>query len=265
MGRMSKLPTLFLSHGAPNLALRASPTRAFLEGLGASLPRPDAILVMSAHFEAPEHFVVANEKPDVIYDFSGFEQELYSMRYEAPGAMALALEAADLAAKAGFKSHAATGRGFDHGTWVPLRLAYPQADIPVAQIAIERGADGRHHADLGLALSSLREKNVLIVGSGALTHNLRAYFRGGYAKDAPAPAWVDAFGDWICDRATAGDLDSIADTMVAAPHAQENHPSDEHFLPLPFAMGAAGPGGKGTRLYAGRENGVLLLDAYRFD
>ncbi len=262
---MTTFPTLFVSHGAPNLAIHASSTRTFLEGLAATLPRPDAILVMSAHFEAHEHFVVANETPGVIYDFSGFEKELYSMRYDAPGAMTLAVEAAELARRAGFKSAPATGRGYDHGVWVPLKLAYPAADIPVAQIAIARGADGRHHAALGRALEPLRHRNVLIVGSGALTHNLQAYFRGGYAKDAPAPDWVEAFGDWIREKAEAGDADAIADYMTAAPHARDNHPSDEHFLPLPFAMGAAGPGARGQRIHAGRENGVLMLDAYRFD
>lgn len=262
---MTTFPTLFVSHGAPNLALHASPTRSFLEGLAATLPRPDAILIMSAHFEAREHYVVANEQPSVIYDFGGFEEELYSMRYDAPGAMALAQEAATLAQTAGFKAHAATGRGYDHGTWVPLRLVYPAADIPVAQIAVEHGADGRHHAALGRALAPLRHRNVLVIGSGALTHNLQAYFRGGYAKDAPAPDWVEAFGDWVCEKAEGGDTDAIADYMTAAPHARDNHPSDEHFLPLPFAMGAAGEGAKGTRIHAGRENGVLMLDAYRFD
>ncbi len=261
---MTKLPTLFVSHGAPNMVLYDSPARTFLQGLAATLPRPEAILVMSAHFETNEPIVVANEKPDMIYDFGGFERELYSMRYDAPGAMPLVVEAAQLAQTAGMSARAATGRGYDHGTWVPLMLMYPAADIPVAQISVQPHQDGAHHAALGRALAPLREKGVLIVGSGSLTHNLQAFFRGNYAADAPAPDWVSDFDEWVRDRAESGDLAAIADYEKAGPHARENHPSPEHFLPLPFAFGAAGDGGRGERIHASHQNGVLMLDAYRF-
>ena len=265
MSGMAKLPTFFVSHGAPNMIIHDSPARDFLASLGKSLPRPDAILVMSAHFETAEPIVVANEKPDMIYDFGGFEPELYTMRYDAPGAIPLAIEAAGLAAGAGFKAQAATGRGYDHGTWVPLKLIYPDADIPVAQLSVQSRKDGAHHARLGLALSTLREKNVLVIGSGGMTHNLRAYFQGDYAPDAPAPDWVVDFDEWICGKAEAGDLDAVADYARAAPHARENHPSPEHFLPMPFAFGAAGAGAKGERIHHSHQNGVLMLDAFRFD
>jgi 4,5-DOPA dioxygenase extradiol len=260
-----KLPTLFVSHGAPNMVLHDSPARAFLKGLGASLPRPDAILVMSAHFETREPFVVADEKPETIYDFGGFEQELYSMRYDAPGAMALASEAAKLAQGRGLAVRAATGRGYDHGTWVPLILMYPEADIPVAQISVQPRENGAHHAELGKALGALREQGVLVVGSGGLTHNLRAYFQGRYAEDAPAPDWVADFDEWVRDRAEAGDLAAIADYDRSGPHARDNHPSPEHFLPFPFAFGAAGDGAKGERIHTSHQNGVLMLDAYKFE
>ena len=262
---MTKLPTFFVSHGAPNMILHDSPARWFLSGLAGNLPRPEAILVMSAHFETNEPIVVANEKPDMIYDFGGFEPELYTMRYDAPGAVPLAVEAARLAQGAGLKAQAATGRGYDHGTWVPLKLIYPEADIPVAQISVQPRKDGGHHAALGRALSALREKGVLILGSGGMTHNLQAYFRGNYAVDAPAPDWVADFDEWIRDKAEAGDIAAIADYARAAPHARENHPSPEHFLPMPFAFGAAGEGAKGERIHHSHQNGVLMLDAYRFD
>jgi 4,5-DOPA dioxygenase extradiol len=262
---MTKLPTFFVSHGAPNMLLHDSAVRSFMLSLGQSLPRPDAILVMSAHFETDRPFVVANEKPEMIYDFGGFEPELYKVRYDAPGATPLAIEAADLARNAGLDAQAATGRGFDHGTWVPLKLIYPDADIPVAQISVQSRESGAHHARLGRALAPLREKNVLVIGSGGVTHNLQAYFRGNYAKDAPAPDWVEDFDEWVRDKAEAGDLDAIADFETAAPHARENHPSPEHFLPMTFAFGAAGEGAKGRRVHHSHQNGVLMLDAYRFD
>lgn len=261
---MTTLPTLFVSHGSPNMVLHESPARSFLQQLGATLPRPDAILVMSAHFETREPVVVANEKPDMIYDFSGFEPELYTMRYDAPGAIALALEAARLGREAGLAVHAATGRGYDHGTWAPLKLIYPGADIPVAQISTQPLESGAHHAALGRALAPLREQGVLVIGSGSLTHNLRAYFHGRYAMDAPAPEWVIDFDEWVRDRAEAGDLDAIAGYDRAAPHAHENHPSPEHFLPFPFAFGAAGEGARGQRIHASHQGGVLMLDAYSF-
>ena len=261
---MTKLPTLFVSHGAPNMILYASPARDFLTGLAATLPRPDAILVMSAHFETDQPVVVANAKPEMIYDFGGFERELYSMRYDAPGATALAVEAAALAQQAGLNAIAATGRGYDHGTWAPLKLIYPDADIPVAQISVQPQKNGAYHATLGRALAPLREKGVLILGSGGATHNLQAFFRGAYAKDAAAPAWVQDFDDWVCQKAEAGDLDAVAAYDTAAPFARENHPSADHYLPLPFAMGAAGEGAKGELMHSSCQYGVLMMDTYAF-
>lgn len=261
---MTKLPALFISHGSPNLILHDSPARSFLAGLGKSLPRPEAILVMSAHFETDRPFVVANEKPEMIYDFSGFEPELYKLRYEAPGSVPLAIEAADLARSAGIEAQAATGRGFDHGTWVPLMLMYPEADIPVAQISVQPHLSGAHHAALGRALAPLRERGVLLLGSGSLTHNLHAYFRGNYPKDAAAPDWVRDFDEWVLERAEAGDLDAISRYDSAGPFARENHPSPEHFLPFPFAFGAGGEGARGERIHTSSQSGVLMLDAYSF-
>ena len=265
IGSMTKFPTLFISHGSPNMILHASPARDFLSGLGKTLPRPDAILVMSAHFETDQPVVVADEQSKMIYDFGGFEPEMYTMQYPAPGALGLAVEAAQLVENAGFKAVAASGRGYDHGTWVPLKLIYPDADIPVAQISVQPHRGGAHHAAVGRALSALREKGVLVIGSGGATHNLRALYMGGYTDEDPAPAWVADFDEWVRDKAEGGDLDALADFERSAPFARENHPSPEHFLPMPFAFGAAGEGAKGERIHASVQRGVLMLDAYRFN
>ncbi|WP_294535725.1 class III extradiol ring-cleavage dioxygenase [uncultured Rhodoblastus sp.] len=256
---MTKLPSLFISHGAPNLVLYESPTRDFLSALGGLLPRPRAILIMSAHFETPAPTFEAGERPGMIYDFGGFEPELYRMTYPAPGAREVALRAMELAQKAGLAPQNATGRGYDHGTWIPLMLLYPNADIPVATLSVQPQLGGAHHLALGRALEPLREEGVLIIGSGGATHNLRAFF-GGDRDTAP---WVKSFNEWLCERAEAGDEQAIAHWRLG-PDALKNHPTPEHFQPFPFAFGAGGPGATGRRLFHDYV-GPISLDAYAFD
>jgi 4,5-DOPA dioxygenase extradiol len=256
---MTKLPSLFISHGAPNLALYESPTRDFLSGLGQSLPRPQAILIMSAHFETATPTFEAGEQPGMIYDFGGFEPELYRMTYPAPGAPELAFKAAALAEKAGLAPQISKGRGYDHGTWVPLKLLYPQADIPVATLSVQSRLGGAHHVALGRALAPLREEGVLIIGSGGATHNLRAFFGGG----EDTPSWVKSFNEWLFAKAEAGDEEAIAHWTLG-PDALKNHPSPEHFMPFAFAFGAGGAGAKGKRIFDAYV-GPLSLDAYAFE
>ncbi|MBV1705423.1 MAG: dioxygenase [Hyphomicrobiales bacterium] len=267
---MSKtLPSLFLSHGAPNIVLHPTPAhkfmRAFGEELVAEFDRPKSILVCTAHFETAQPTLTADRKPAMIYDFGGFEPELHRWRYDAPGAPDVAARAVSLLDAAGLHARAVTGRGFDHGTWTPLSLLFPKADIPVAQISVQPQLTGAHHVAMGRALASLRDEGTLIVGSGSATHNLGAFFRGGYKPDSPAPDWVETFAGWVHEKAEAGATDDIAAFETKAPFARENHPTPEHFLPLPFAMGAAGPGAKGKRVHSSHEYGVLVMDAYRFD
>lgn len=261
---MAPLPTLFLSHGAPNLLIQESPAKSFLQKLGAEIERPRAILVCSAHFEMPVPALTADAHPDMIYDFSGFEDELYQMTYPALGAPGLAAVAADLLAEAGFEPQEVTGRGYDHGAWVPLKLIYPDADIPVVELAVQRNGGTGHHIEMGRALAPLRDHGILIVGTGSVTHNLEAIFKNRLALDAIPPEWVTRFADWVRDKTEAGALDDIADWLGLAPNAKQNHPTPEHFLPLPFAMGAAGAGAKGKRLHASYQYGVLAMDAYLF-
>ncbi len=256
---MTSPPSLFISHGAPNLLLCDSPTRRFLRRLGEELPRPKAILVMSAHFETASPTFEAGSRPGMIYDFGGFEEELYRMSYPAPGAPALAEQAAALATNAGFAAEISRGRGFDHGAWVPLMLLFPQADVPVAALSVQPRQSGAHHLGLGRALAPLREEGVLILGSGGATHNLGAFFGGGAEK---TPDWAESFNQWICERAEAGDEGAVAE-WEKGPEARRNHPTPEHFQPFPFAFGAAGPGGKGKRLHRDFI-GPISLDAYAF-
>lgn len=265
---MTAFPALFISHGAPNLVLHESPAHDFFASFGEALTkehgRPKAILVASAHFEMTIPSFSADETPGMLYDFNGFEDELYRKVYPAPGSPELSAIAARLLAQSGFSVQRIAGRGFDHGVWVPLSLLFPQAEIPVVQMAIVPHQGAGYHIALGRALAPLRSHGVLIIGSGSLTHNLTEIFHGGHAFDAPAEDWVEAFRGWVLTKAEAGALDDIADYRQLAPHAQKNHPTEEHFLPLPFAFGAAGQGAKGKRVHASVERGVMAMDAYMF-
>jgi 4,5-DOPA dioxygenase extradiol len=261
---MTQLPTIFVSHGSPMLALQDSPARRFLEGLGRGLPRPTAIAVVSAHWEtrgAPAVSLAA--MPETIHDFGGFPQALFDIQYPAPGAPAVAERAAALFAEAGIPVGRSAERGLDHGAWVPLTLMYPQADVPVLQISIVRGAGPEAHQQLGQALQQLRREGVLVLASGSLTHNL--YEFRGQPVDAPAPGWVSEFEAWMRDKLVADDRDALLNYRRLAPMAEKNHPTEEHLLPLFVAMGAAGPGARAELLHTSFEHGVLAMDAYAFN
>jgi len=260
---MTPLPTLFVSHGAPNLVLHATEAHKFLANFGAKLPRPKAILVVSAHFMTAEPALSADARPGTIYDFGGFEPELYQLTYTAPGAPDLAAECAGILASHGLPARAVANRGFDHGTWVPLMLMYPEAEIPVLQLSVQPKAGPAHHLALGAALADLAGQGILVIGSGALTHNLHEVFSGRHAPDGPAPDWVRQFGEWMREAVERDDRDALLNYRKAAPYAVENHPTEEHLLPLFAAMGAAG-GRPGRRLHTSAEYGVLMMDVYAF-
>jgi 4,5-DOPA dioxygenase extradiol len=259
-----RMPSLFISHGSPMLAIEPSPARDFLSGYGRSLGKPRAIVIASAHFNANRPAVVTDAHPGMIYDFGNFDRKLFEMVYSAPGEPAVAARALELLAAAGLGPARVGERGYDHGTWVPLMLLYPDADVPVVQISVQPQLGAGHHLAVGRALAPLADEGVLVIGSGSLTHNLQEFFAGGLAPDAPAPNWVAAFEDWVYDKTTAGAVDDLVHYRERAPFARENHPSEEHFLPLHVAVGAGGKSGKGTRIHASHRNGVLSMDAYAF-
>jgi 4,5-DOPA dioxygenase extradiol len=257
------LPSLFLSHGAPTLPLTDTPARAFLQELGGMLPRPKAILVVSAHWETAVPTVSAVERNDTIHDFFGFPRALYELRYPAAGSPSVAARVVELLGSRGFECKTDHARGLDHGAWVPLLLMYPQADIPVLQLSIQPQLGTRHHVLMGRALSSLREEGVLIIGSGSLTHDL-SEFRGHGPND-PAPEWVNSFADWIHASLTSGATDALIDYRRRAPFATKNHPTEEHLLPLHAALGAAGDKPRTERLHASSTYSILRMDVYAFD
>ncbi|MBN9027062.1 MULTISPECIES: DODA-type extradiol aromatic ring-opening family dioxygenase [Kaistia] len=261
------LPTFFLSHGSPMLALTDTPAHRFLQNFASTIARPRAVLVVSAHFETEQPTVVADPHPEMIYDFRGFPRPLYEINYPAPGDAAVAAEVADELRAAGLPVDVAPKRGFDHGTWIPLSLVWPDADVPLVQLSIQPHRDAAHHLALGRAIAALREQDVLVIGTGAATHNLRVLFRnpGGMpAVDAEPVAWAREFADWVADTAAAGDADALVDYRARAPHAVMAHPEDDHFMPFFVALGAAGEGAKGERIHNSYEYSALSMDMYRF-
>lgn len=260
---MSPLPTLFLSHGSPMLAIQDSPARRFLQSLGKSLERPKAIIVVSAHWETRGGPAVSlAQLPETIHDFGGFPRALFEMQYPAPGAPEAAERTAALLEAHGIPAGRSAQRGLDHGAWVPLSLMYPEANIPVAQLSVVHGASPAEQDRIGQALAALRGEGVLLVGSGSLTHNL--YEFRGQGVDAPVPHWVSEFEAWMKARLETGDRAALLDYRRAAPFAAQNHPTDEHLMPLFVAMGAAGTDARANLLHASFEHGVLAMDAYAF-
>ena len=255
-------PAIFLSHGAPTLPLVDAPARDFLRGLGRQLGRPRAILVASAHWETSVPTLSSVARNTTIHDFRGFPRALYELRYEPPGAPEIAEQATDLLCAAGLASWLDHARGLDHGAWVPLLLMYPDADIPVLQVSVQPQFGPAHHLQLGRALAPLRDQDVLIVGSGSFTHDL-SRFRGA-ELDAPAPLDVVAFAEWFDQAITERRTCDLLTYRQRAPHAAEQHPTEEHLLPLHVAMGAGGTDPRPERLHASAMHSVLRMDAYAF-
>jgi 4,5-DOPA dioxygenase extradiol len=266
------LPSLFVSHGSPMLALEPGATGAFMRELGpaidAAFGRPRAIVVASAHSLTREPVLLAAERHDTVHDFGGFPQPLYELRYDAPGAPALAPRAAQLVRDAGLPVHVVPEGGLDHGMWVPLRFAYPDADVPVLPLAFPANWSPRQLFALGQALAPLRDEGVLVLGSGSITHNLRLVFsRNAHADTAregqPEMPESAAFRGWFAERSAARDTEALFDYRKQAPHAATMHPSDEHLLPWYVAAGA-GQEGPMQRVHDSVTMGCLGMDAYAF-
>lgn len=252
-------PTLFLSHGSPMTAIERNPTHEFLVGLGMGLARPKGVVCISAHWETEKPRITMARKPDLIYDFGGFPDALYRVKYPAPGSPDLAGRVATVLADAGMASLLDPVRGLDHGCWAPLMLVFPAADVPIVQLSIQPEQTTDHHLKVGRALAKLRRENVLVVGSGNATHNLMAW-RGSVA---PPPDWVTAFSRWLDETVLAGNSDALARYREQAPFAERNHPTEDHYLPLLHAIGAAGPDAKARKIHAGYD-GPLDMASYAF-
>jgi len=258
---MNSLPTLFLSHGSPMMALAECTTTQFFKTLGAELSRPRAILAVSAHWDTAQPAASISTQPETIHDFYSFPKPLYELRYAAPGAPDVAKRVAALIDNAGLGPTMLDERGLDHGAWTPLRFMYPAHDIPVTQLAVQSNLGAKHHYDIGRALAPLADEGVLILGSGGVSHNLREW--RSVPPGAP-PAWMSEFVEWVRNALETRDHAALVDYVEQAPHAARNHPTDEHFLPLFVALGAAGANARITRELKGETDRALSLDGYVF-
>jgi 4,5-DOPA dioxygenase extradiol len=228
-----RAPVVFVAHGAPSLALQNDAVTRALRTFGETLDGARAIAVVSAHWETRGGIRVnAVAKPEVIYDFGGFSPELYTMRYDAPGDPELAREIATL-----LGASLETARGWDHGLWVPLMHIRPRADIPVVEISLPSPSAGEDLLRIGAALAPLRDRGIVIMGTGGIVHNLRRINFAGV--DAPAEEWAKAFDGWVAERVESRDYAALANYQ-RAPNAREAVPTPEHYQPLLVAAGAAG-------------------------
>jgi len=255
---VAALPVLFLSHGSPMHAIEPGAVREVWQRIARELPRPKAILIASAHWETDIPAVTAAAKPETIHDFYGFPKPLYEIQYPAKGNPDLAVRSIDLLVQSGMKATADPARGLDHGAWSPLLHMYPKADVPVVQVAVQTALGPRHHLEVGRALAPLAAEGVLIIGSGHMTHNLRDRGDGGPAT------YAREFQSWVKERIDRHALDELADYRRLSRDGVRAHPTDEHFLPLFIALGAAPQKYKAERLYDGIEMSALAMDAYRF-
>ena len=257
-----RMPTVFVSHGSPMLAIDDSEAHRFLGTYGDKLGRPRAILVLSAHFVAPAVTVTSAVAPETIHDFGGFARALYEMTYPAPGSPDLANEIAGLLDVAGVPVNLTAARGLDHGAWIPLTLMYPEAEIPVVQLSIDPQRGPEYHFTMGRHLAPLRDRGVLIMGSGGITHNLRELnWEGADAEVAP---WAASFNEWVADAIADGRIDDLLAYRERAPHAAKNHPTEEHFFPLLCVLGTAAGDDRRERVHHSYTMGALSMDAYQF-
>lgn len=252
-------PSLFISHGSPMLALQPGESGPALARLAAEMPRPRAIVMVSAHWESQELLVNANPQPETWHDFGGFPAALFAVQYPAAGLPELSSEVVALLNAAGLPAKTNTQRPFDHGVWVPLSLMYPGADIPVVQVSLPTRSGPALQTRVGKALASLREQGVLIIGSGSITHNLGEL--DWHAGSESVEPWAKAFRDWMIEKLADNDEAALHDYRSQAPNAVRSHPSDEHLLPLYFARGA---GGAFSVAHKGFTMGALGMDIYRF-
>lgn len=231
--------------------------------IAGSLPRPRAVLMVSAHWETSLPMLSGADRLETIHDFGGFPESLYKLRYDAPGSPDLAREAAALLREAGISPSINGCRGIDHGAWVPLRWMYPAVDVPVVQLSVQSGLGTAHHLQVGRALQALTARDVLVIGSGHVTHNLRDWMTTRGARE-PLD-YVAAFSNWLLHKLASHDEQALLHYREQAPGAVRAHPTEEHLLPLFVALGAGGAMPAVQQIYAGMEGAALSMDAYRFD
>ena len=259
-GSLAVQPALFVSHGSPMVALDSDGYPKALRAFGEGVAAARALVVVSAHWETPgEVRVTAWQQAPLIHDFYGFPEALYRLRYPAPGEPALAADVVERLKVAGLPAVADPERGLDHGAWVPLLHAFPQAKLPVVQVSMPAGAGPAEVARLGEVLRPLRAQGVLLMGSGGIVHNLRRLtFQ---EKEASVEPWAQAFDGWVAAKLEARDFSGLRQ-WLDAPNARLAHPRAEHLMPLYFVLGAALPEDRLTPVFEGFHHGTLSMRSF---
>lgn len=261
---MTQTPSaLFVPHGAPTFALNPGAAGAALSTLAASLPLPRAIVIVSAHWDTAEPTVGFAERPETIHDFWGFPEALYALRYPATGCREASEEVVAALQAAGLPVATDASRGLDHGAWVPLRLMFPDAEVPVIPLSIQSRSGPEQAYRLGQALAPLTAKGFLVIASGNVTHNLRDYQMAA-RSGGQTPAYVREFSDWLASRVAERNIPTLLDYRRQSPGGLQAHPSEEHLLPFYVALGAGGENARADRFHAGIDDYVIAMDAYAF-
>ena len=232
-----RMPVLFVGHGSPMNAIEDNRWNRGFTALRDLLPRPAAILAISAHWYVKGSYVTANTQPPTLHDFGGFPQALHDIDYPAPGDLDLVESVRELLGKTHIQL--SDGWGLDHGVWSVLRCMYPQADIPVVQLSIDRELDVRQHFSIGQSLAELRNKKILIMASGNVVHNLQDAFQQMQSGTAATPDWASRFDEAVKQAVLEHDIEMLLSLWPNSPYAQQAHPTPEHWLPLIYAIGAA--------------------------
>jgi len=257
--RQTVMSPVFLAHGAPTLAVRDTPASRFLKTFGQGLARPRFILILSAHWETEGLKISAPGPLRTYHDFRGFPAELYDISYPAMAEETGVQEVLSVLTAAGISAELDGDWGLDHGAWVPLSLAFPKAEVPIVAISLPQNSTPASVYALGAAVAPLTRKGVLVAGSGSTTHNLRAIGPDG----GDVPGWALGFDAWLENGLKSGSMDYFQD-LDAAPDFRQNHPTEEHLLPLFFPFGAAGAGAGYDLLHRSYEYGSISMSYYRF-
>ncbi|MBM7571890.1 class III extradiol ring-cleavage dioxygenase [Aquibacillus albus] len=258
------LPSLFVAHGAPLLAMEDNEYTQFLEELGGKWTKPKAVVMFSAHWESRTQKLSKVDEFETIYDFGGFPQALYEIKYPAKGEHSVTKEIEETFRKQGIPCELDTNRGLDHGAWVVLREIYPNADIPVISMSVNPNLSPMKQYNIGKSLSQLRGQDILIIASGGTVHNLAAIKMGN--DDRTIDQWALDFDTWLEDKLSRWDLDALFKYNSLAPSAELAVPSygNEHFIPIFYAMGAADDDKRATLLHRSYRYGNLSHSVWQF-
>jgi len=255
------MPSFFFAHGAPSIVLESNEYTKLLKQFKEHMPKPKAIVLFTAHWEESVQTVSAADKYETIYDFGGFQDELYQMTYPARSERTLVESIQSLLAQHGIENVRDETRGLDHGAWAVLKLLYPQADIPVVALSVNRYLTNEQQYQIGQALAELREQDILIIGSGGTVHNLR---RLNWKSDG-IDEWAEQFDHWIQSKLESWDTEALFQYRELAPHAQDAVPTSEHFIPLLLVMGTGDANRKAKLLHRSYQYGNLSLSCWQFD